>query len=60
MMRALGKTLQYIMSDLQLQPVIAAALPEFELIRDVTGCITLVKERTSSALQAARLLAAKR
>lgn len=57
---AIGENPSYVMSDLQLQTVIAAAKPEFELIMDVTGCIKLVKERTSPTWQAARLLAAKR
>ena len=39
-----GKTLQYIRSDLQLELVIAAALPEFELIRAEASCIKLVKQ----------------
>lgn len=56
MLRALGKTLQYIMSDLQLESVIAAALPELELISDVTSCIKQAKEITSSALQPERIL----
>lgn len=49
------------MFDLQLEPVIAAAaVPECELIRDMTSCIKLVKERTSSAWQAGRPFPAKR
>lgn len=60
-MVTVGKTLQYFMFDLQLEPVIAAAaVPECELIRDMTSCIKLVKERTSLAWQAGRPFPAKR
>lgn len=59
-METVGKTLQYITPDLQLEPVIAAALPECELIRAVASCMKLVKTRTSSLFQAVRLLPANR
>lgn len=52
MMRALWKILQHIMSDFQLEPVITAALAELEPSSDVSRCIRLGTERTSSALPA--------
>lgn len=54
MMETVRKALQYIMSDLQPEPVIAAALPECELIRAVASCIKLGKTGTSSEFQAGR------
>lgn len=42
-----GEALQHFVSDLQLEPVIVAALAECELIRSVASCISPVEASIS-------------
>lgn len=48
------------MSDLRLELLIAAELPQYDVIRAAASCISPVKTSSSSAFQTGRLLPANR